>query len=120
MYAVIEIGGKQYKVEQGQDLLVEKVFTEDEKTSTLKPLMIVDDKGKIDMSGKGSIKVSIIEHTRGPKVIAFKYKPKKGYSRKIGHRQDLVRIKVDKIAGGTTKKTAKASEKEVETQEVVS
>lgn len=117
MYAILEIGGKQYKIEQGQELLVEKVFKEDEKTATLKPLMIVGDDGKINLEGKGSIKVSIIEQTRGPKIISFKYKPKKGYARKIGHRQDLVRIRVDKISNGASKKT---KSKETEAQEVVS
>lgn len=119
MYAVIEVGGKQYKIEQGQELTVERVF-KDQKTATLKPLIIVDDKGKIDLTAKGSIKVSVLEETRGPKVIAFKYKPKKGYSRKIGHRQDLVKIKIDEISNGKPKKAAKSKDEEAKEQEVVS
>lgn len=105
MYAVLKIGGKQYKVEEGQEIIVEKEFDEIGKSVTLKPLVISDD-GKLDISGKGSVKITIVEETKGPKVIAFKYKPKKGYAKKIGHRQKLVKIKIEKITKASEKKKA--------------
>lgn len=117
MYAIISLGGKQYKVEEGSEILVEKVYDEVGSQHSVKPLMVTSDDALIDVTGSTEVKFTILENVKGPKVVAFKYKPKKGYKRKVGHRQKLIKIKIDSIG----KKKAKKAEtkKEEEIKEVV-
>ncbi len=101
MYAIIATGGKQYKVTPGQLLDVEKLEGEAGKTVRLEQVLAVrtDDGFKVGQPAlKGAAVVAqIVDHLRGPKVINFKYKRRKGYHRKVGHRQDLTRLKVAEI-----------------------
>jgi large subunit ribosomal protein L21 len=103
MYALIETGGKQYKVEEGDILSVEKLKTgEGEKVSFDKVLMVSSEEGvKV---GKPYVEGAAVEgevmlHGKDKKVIVFKYKAKKNYKRKQGHRQPFTRIKISKITG---------------------
>ena len=99
MYAVVKTGGKQYRVEEGQTLLVEKLALEPGETLDLQPLLISGDDSVFDKAGleKATVSAKIVEHIRGPKLVVFKFKPKRGYKNKNGHRQDLTRIEITGI-----------------------
>src|SRR5579859_7358696 len=102
MYAIVKTGGKQYRVEQGQSLLVEKLSgSSDGDSVTLQPLLFVDGSTVVDGGDeleKVSVTARIVGQERGPKLRIVKFKPKRGYKRRTGHRQDLTRIEVTEIA----------------------
>lgn len=102
-FAVIQTGGKQYLVSEGQDLLVEKLPLEVGASIEFDALLISDIEGKNTKVGTPTIggvkvKASVLEQGRGKKVSVIKYKPKVRYRRNVGHRQPFTRIKVDSIA----------------------
>ena len=99
MYAIIKTGGKQYRVEQGQTLLVERLPEEAGATVDLRPLLFRSTDTVFDAKGlEGvSVKAKILAHERGPKLRVFKFKPKRGYKRRTGHRQELTRIRITGI-----------------------
>ena len=98
-YAIVKTGGKQYRVEEGQTLLVEKLTADAGATVDLEPLLLAGDDPTFGDALKGAkVQAEIVEHIRGPKLRIFKYKPKRGYRRRAGHRQELTRIRVTKIA----------------------
>jgi large subunit ribosomal protein L21 len=103
MYAIVKTGGKQYRVEQGQKLLVERLPEDEGATVSLEPILFRSDDTVFDAAGLKKVKVSakIVEHVRGPKLVVFKFKPKRGYKRRNGHRQELTRIEITKIAMGS-------------------
>jgi large subunit ribosomal protein L21 len=101
MYAVVKVGGKQYRVEKGETLLVDRMndAAEGDKL-TLDPLLLADGKDTVFEAGDlGKIKVEAVVtgHERGPKIHVLKYKPKRGYKRRTGHRSDLTRIEIKDI-----------------------
>lgn len=118
MYAVIEVGARQYKVEEGTEILVDKVFNEVGKQVSIAPLLISGGE-KIDLSKKGTVKATVMEETKGKKVVAFKYRAKKGYKRKVGHRSQLIKLRIDKISSKEAKEV-KPKEKKVQKKEAVS
>jgi len=101
MYAVIETGGKQYRVAPGETLEVDRLEAEAGQPFTLNRVLLVENEGKVSVGAptvaQASIVVDILEHFRGEKKIAFKMKRRKGYHRTVGHRQELTRIKVGEI-----------------------
>jgi large subunit ribosomal protein L21 len=100
MYAVIATGGKQYRVQVGETLDVEKLTVADGDSVELRPVMLVGDDGAVTVGpdlGDATVTASIVEQFKGPKLTVFKYKNKTGYRRKNGHRQPLTRIRVDAI-----------------------
>lgn len=103
MYAVIQTGGKQYKVTEGEILKVEKLDGVAGETLTIdKVLMIKDDNGtRIGSPTVQNARVvaEVIEQGRNKKVVVYKYKRRKNYRRKQGHRQAFTRIKIEKIEG---------------------
>ena len=103
MYAIVKTGGKQYRVEKGQTLLVERLPEAEGASVALKPVMFRSDETVLDAAGleKVSVEAKIVEHLRGEKLRVFKFKPKRGYKRRTGHRQELTRIKVTGITDGT-------------------
>jgi large subunit ribosomal protein L21 len=109
MYAIVKSGGKQYRVEKGQTLLVELLHEEAGATVALEPVLYRDAKGVFDAAGLAKVKVSakVLEHVRGPKLVVFKFKPKRGYKRRTGHRQELTRIEVTDIKMSARKPAAK-------------
>jgi large subunit ribosomal protein L21 len=114
MYAIVKTGGKQYRVEQGQSLLVERLPVPEGDSLTLDPLLFVDGSKVVDqVEGLSSVTVEarVVGHERGPKLRVVKFKPKRGYKRRTGHRQELTRIEVVgiKLAGGRSRGAAKAS-----------
>src|SRR6187200_2872229 len=112
-YAVIKTGGKQYRVEEGTTLLVERLKGDEGSKLELKPLLYADgDKSILGGSDLGKIKVEakVVGHERGPKLRIFKFKPKRGYKRRTGHRQELTRIEVTSISVGKGSSSSKQTE----------
>jgi large subunit ribosomal protein L21 len=103
MYAIIKTGGKQYRVEQGQSLLVERLPAADGDSVELQPLLVVDGSDVVDGDGLSGVTVSarVVAHERGPKLRVVKFKPKRGYKRRTGHRQELTRIEVTEVKRGS-------------------
>ena len=96
-YAVIKTGGKQYRVEEGQTLLVERLPDDVGATVKLSTLLLAGD-GDAKFDGLGDVvSAEIVAHERGPKLRVFKFKPKRGYRRRTGHRQELTRIRITGI-----------------------
>jgi large subunit ribosomal protein L21 len=110
-YAVIESGGKQYRVEKGSSLLVDRLNAKEGDKVPLRAVMFRDEEIVAEPKELEKVKVeaTVAEHLRGPKIKVFKYKPKKGYRRRAGHRSELTRLEVTEVALG---KAAKASSKE--------
>ena len=102
-YAIVKTGGKQYRVEQGQSLLVERLPAGDGETVTLQPLLYVDGSDIVDGEGLAGVSVEarVVAHERGPKLRVFKFKPKRGYKRRTGHRQQLTRVRITSIGSGS-------------------
>ena len=113
-YAVIESGGKQYKVEEGTSLLVDRLDAKEGDKVALRPVLFRGDKdvlaGGKDLE-KVKVEAKVTEHLRGPKIKVFKYKAKKGYRRRAGHRSELTRLEVTEIKG-SAKKAAKSAKAE--------
>jgi large subunit ribosomal protein L21 len=114
MYAIVRTGGKQYRVERGQRLLVERLPGEAGSSVALQPILYRSDDTIFDADGlaKVSVDATIVEHLRGEKLRVFKFKPKRGYRRRTGHRQELTRIEVTdiKLAGSGRSRTRKAAD----------
>jgi large subunit ribosomal protein L21 len=110
MYAIVKTGGKQYRVERGQTLLVERLAVEQGADVALQPLFYRSDEPVLDKAALEQVKVTakVLEHVRGEKLRVFKFKPKRGYKRRTGHRQELTRIEVTEISAGKAKAPAKA------------
>ena len=97
MYALIQTGGKQYKVEAGDQILVEKLETEVNAEVAFETLLVADDSGvkvgKPILEGV-VVRGKVLDHGKGKKVIIFKYKPKKNSRTKNGHRQPFTKVEI--------------------------
>jgi large subunit ribosomal protein L21 len=114
-YAIVKTGGKQYRVEQGQTLLVERLPGDEGTSVELQPLLFVDGETVLDGGDLSKVTISarVVGHERGPKLRVVKFKPKRGYKRRTGHRQDLTRIEITQIKAtsrGSSGCVSKASE----------
>jgi large subunit ribosomal protein L21 len=103
MYAVIQTGGKQYKVAPGEEIRVEKLSGNVGDEVYFDTVLLVSKDGKVAV-GKPVLKdtrvaAKITSHNRGPKIVVFKYKRRKGYRRKQGHRQDYTGVKILDVEG---------------------
>ncbi len=112
-YAVIESGGKQYKVEKGTSLLVDRLSAKEGDVVALRPVLFRDTEIVAEPKELEKVKVeaTVSEHLRGPKIKVFKYKAKKGYRRRAGHRSELTRLEVTELKLGARKAPAKAEPK---------
>jgi large subunit ribosomal protein L21 len=99
MFAVVKSGGKQYRVSEGQELVVDRLEGEIGDPVEL-PVGFVADKAGLDL-GARTARAEILEHLRGDKIHVYKYKPKKGYRKKTGHRQELTRIRILEVSDGS-------------------
>lgn len=101
-YAVIKTGGKQYRVAEDDVLAVEKLSEEKGKPVTFDQVLLVVDRKKVSLGqpliDQGKVEGEVLEHFRGPKVRVAKFKAKSRYRRVQGHRQELTRIRIKKIA----------------------
>ena len=109
MYAIVKTGGKQYRVERGQTLLVERLPADEGSSVALEPILYRSEDAVFDAAGLKKVKVTakVVAHERGEKLRVFKFKPKRGYKRRTGHRQDLTKIEVTEITAGKAKAAAK-------------
>ena len=115
MYAVVKTGGKQYRVENEQNFLVDRLKAEEGSIVTLDNLLMVVDSGKISMGSeieKMAVSATVIRQTRGPKIITLKHRRRKNSRRVKGHRQDLTLLKVLGI-GDPAKLVVKVSKPKV-------
>ena len=101
MYAIIEEGGKQYKVTSGDTILIDRHVKEDEKTVTFDRVLLVGGEGEPKLGlptvSKATVSADVIGEEKGDKIDIQKYKRRKGYHKKIGHRQRYVRVKITGI-----------------------
>jgi large subunit ribosomal protein L21 len=116
MYAIVKTGGKQYRVERGQTLLVERLKADEGAEMQLEPILYRSEEPIFDKEGLAGVKVTakVLAHVRGEKLRVFKFKPKRGYKRRTGHRQDLTRIEVLDISHGKPKAARKAPAEKAE------
>ena len=101
MYAIIETGGKQYKVQEGDVVFIEKVEAEAGADYTFDKVLAVSNEGKVDFGAPyvdgASVGAKVIGHGKDKKIVVFKFKAKKGYRRKQGHRQPYTKVQIEKI-----------------------
>lgn len=101
MYAIIETGGKQFKVEEGDILDVELIDGSKSKEIQFDDVLLFNDGSKANVGSpvlkNCKVFAEVLDEVKGPKVIAFKYKKRKSCKKKIGHRQNYSRIKITKI-----------------------
>ena len=110
-YAIVKSGGKQYRVTKGESLLVDRLPEKEGEKVSLAAVMFRDKEVVADAASLEKVKVeaTVAEHLRGPKIKVFKYKAKKGYRKRAGHRSELTRLEVTSLKGakgGSSKKEA--------------
>jgi len=102
-YAIVESGGKQYKAVEGAFIEVDLLQVEAGQAVTLEKVLLITDEDKVLVGSpavKGAaIKATVVDHVKGPKVVSFKYSPKKRIRVKTGHRQKYTRLKIETIEG---------------------
>ena len=97
-YAVVRVGGKQYKVAQGETIVVDRVATDEGKHLSLETLAIHTGDGLVaGKDAKAKVKATVVEHFLGEKIHVFTYRPKKTYKKARGHRSRLSRLTIDAI-----------------------
>jgi large subunit ribosomal protein L21 len=109
-YAIINTGGRQYRIAEGDTIDVDLLDVDPGKTATFGEVLMFAD-GKNVMHGNplisgAKVTAEVVEQRKDKKVIAFKYKRRKGYHRTVGHRRKLTRVKIKNISLGTKSKTA--------------
>ncbi len=101
MYAVLETGGKQYRVAAGDTLEIERLAVETGQSCTFDRVLLVNNGGQVLVGAptvaQASVIADVVEHRRGPKKLTFKMKRRKGYHKTIGHRQELTVVKIKEI-----------------------
>ena len=109
-YAIVESGGQQFRVEKGTELVVDRMPDDEGAKVLLRPVAFLGD-GKLVATGddleKVKVEATVAKHMRGPKLTVFKYKAKKGYRRRAGHRQDQTRLEVTEVKMLSRKPAAK-------------
>ena len=103
MYAIVETGGKQYKVTEGTMLMIEKLDVEAGYEYTFDKVLFLNKDGQVQVGApliEGAAVIgTVVEHGKDKKIIVYKYKSKKNYRRKQGHRQPFTKVKVTEIRG---------------------
>jgi large subunit ribosomal protein L21 len=117
MYAIVEIAGQQFKVEEGKKIFVHRLEAGEGTQVEFDKVLLIEDEGKITI-GEPVIKDAVVEgkildHMRGDKVIVFKKKRKKGYRIKNGHRQNFTQVEIISINGKSSPKKAAVKKEEV-------
>lgn len=120
MYAVVSSGGKQYRVEAGNELILERVPGDAGASITFDRVLLVGDGDAVTVGTPtvegATVSGTVLGEALGPKLIVFKFKQKATYRRKNGHRQHLTRVRIDEIsAGGKRTRAAAKAEAKVET-----
>jgi large subunit ribosomal protein L21 len=101
MYAVVDADGKQHRVGVGDTVEVDRVHADSDQDVALRPVLIVGDDGSVSATpqqlGDATVRATVLEHFRGPKVTAYMYHNKTGFKRKTGHRSERTRLRIDAI-----------------------
>ena len=101
-YAIIQTGGKQYRVSEGDVLSVEKLAVETGKETTFSDVLLVVNGDKVTLGAPlvsgASVQAEVVDQYKDDKVVAFKFKRRKGYHRTVGHRRQLTELKITKIS----------------------
>lgn len=101
MYAIVETGGKQYRVQEGDTVYVEKLEATAGDVVTLDTVLAISKDGQLTLGAPvvagAKVEAKVVEQGKGKKIIVFKYKPKKDYRRKQGHRQPYTKLIIEKI-----------------------
>ena len=102
MYAIVDIAGQQFKVEAGKKIYVHRLPEEVGASVSFETVLLTDNEGQVNVGAPyiagAAVKATVLEHLKGKKVIVFKKKRRKGYTKKNGHRQYLTRIQIEEIA----------------------
>ncbi|MEO1021712.1 MAG: 50S ribosomal protein L21 [Bacteroidota bacterium] len=119
MYAIVEIGGHQYKVAEKDILFVDKQSADNKKLSFDRVLLVKDDKGGVKVGtpvvAGATVTATLLEDIKADKVLVFKKKRRKGYQKMNGHRQVMSQIQIEKISAAAPKKAAKKAKPAEET-----
>lgn len=103
MYAIIETGGKQYRISEGDVLKVEKLSAKEGDVVEIDKVLAISEgedlKVGTPLLENAKVEATVLRHGKGEKIIVFKYKPKKNYRKKQGHRQPFTEIRIEKIKG---------------------
>ncbi len=99
MFAIFETGGKQYRVQENDSLIIEKLDIPEGEVIVFDKVLMVNGKIGSPYVKGGKISATIEKHGRGPKIIVYKYKSKKNYHKKQGHRQPFTKVNITKIEG---------------------
>lgn len=103
MYAVIETGGKQYRVQEGDTLFVEKLDVEEGNKVSFDKVLILSNEGEVSVGSPyvegAKVEANVLGQGKAKKIIVFKYKAKKNYKKKQGHRQPYTKVQIEKIVG---------------------
>ena len=103
MYAVIETGGKQYQVREGDEIFIEKLNVEADETVTFDKVVVVGSDNGINVGtpyvAGATVSAKVLKNGKGKKITVFTYKPKKGEKRKMGHRQPYTQVQIEAIQG---------------------
>ena len=111
MYAIVKVGGKQYRVEKGDSLVVDRMPDDEGTTVALEPLLFRSDDTAFSANDLAKVKVEAVVrgHERGKKIRVFKFKPKRGYKKTMGHRSELTRLEISEIKMLSRRPAAKKS-----------
>ena len=114
MYAIVDIGGKQFKVEKDQKLYVPRLQAEIGDTVTFDRVLLTSGDGTVKVGtpvvSGASVSAKVLDHVKGDKIIVFKKKRRKGYTVKNGHRQPYTQIAIDSFGAGKKKRAKKKAE----------
>ena len=99
MFAIIETGGKQYRVAEGVELFIEKLNVEAESEVVFDKVLMVNEKIGTPYVEGAAVKATVVKHGKAKKIIVYKYKSKKNYHKKQGHRQPYTKVKITAIEG---------------------
>jgi large subunit ribosomal protein L21 len=100
MFAIVKVGGKQYRMEEGKEVVVDRLDAAEGATVELPSLLVADgDDVRLAADGKeATVTAVVVEHLRGPKIRISRFKPKRGFRKKAGFRAGLTKLEVQKIA----------------------
>ena len=113
----MKVGGKQYRVEEGDSILVDRMRADEGDKVELEPLLFADgDKSVFDGGDLGKVKIQAVvtRHEKGKKIHGLKFKPKRGYKRRYGARSHLTRLEISSIKAGARKASSKAAKEEAD------
>jgi large subunit ribosomal protein L21 len=111
-YAIVKVGGKQYRVEKGDSIVVDRMRADEGDKVELQPLLYADgDKSVLEPGdlGRITVRATVTGHERGKKIHGLKFKPKRGYKRRYGARSHLTRLEISSIKAGARRKASDGS-----------